>query len=405
MRRAVPIFLLLTALASAQSIIPAADLARVLPRFAPHPDEQPLRCDVTPAGPGIDFAFRIEAGYTFQVPQSQYPTPTIGWTVLLTITPEHGDPTYLVARTPLARATVSNGRFQIRGGYLLGPGRYSVDAALRDDRHRVCRQRWRVVVAPSRADRAVPLATPPGAVRMLTAVRTPEMGHPDDAAPMRATILLNAAAFSTRRTVIRDRDRTRMVDALTALVEHLPASSLRVVVFSLEQRKEIFRDDTFQPSDAARIAGAIDVTPQATIDVGLLKNPFGYVDFLGGLIRRELAAQDPTGTLIFFGPTSRYWDAGPKSTLPAAPDAHARVFYVRYEAFQRPMIIAQPLSLPTRNPTTGEAVGTVPIPPSDPMHGQPDIVTKAVAQLGGKTILVHSPAELAGAIRKIEGRR
>jgi hypothetical protein len=46
-----------------------------------------------------------------------------------------------------------------------------------------------------------------------------------------------------------------------------------------------------------------------------------------------------------------------------------------------------------------------PVPPTDPSRGQPDIVSRAVAQLSGKTMVVHTPAELAAAIRKIEDTR
>jgi hypothetical protein len=136
------------------------------------------------------------------------------------------------------------------------------------------------------------------------------MGHADDAAPQRLTILLNAASFSTHRTVIRERDRERIADALTALLEHLPTTSVRVVVFSLEQQKEMFRADAFHPDDVTKVADAIAATPQTTVDVGVLKNPFGYVDFLAGVIRRELDAPDPADTVIFLGPTSRYFEKG-----------------------------------------------------------------------------------------------
>jgi hypothetical protein len=56
-------------------------------------------------------------------------------------------------------------------------------------------------------------------------------------------------------------------------------------------------------------------------------------------------------------------------------------------------------------PRPGQVIDNGPNPPSDPSHGQPDIITKAVAQLNGKTLIVHSPAELADAIRTIEGKR
>jgi hypothetical protein len=192
---------------------------------------------------------------------------------------------------------------------------------------------------------------------------------------------LNAAAASPRRTTIRTSDRERILDALTALLEHLPTTSVRVVVFSLEQQKDVLRVDSFQPSDMNRIAGAIAALPQTTIDVNVLKNPLGHVDFLAGLTRGELETPDPADMIVFLGPTSRYWEKLPKDALPAG-QSHPRFFYVRYERW-------------------GRLLG----PPADPSRGQPDIISKAVAQLNGKTMIVHTPAELAAAIRKIEEKR
>jgi hypothetical protein len=51
----------------------------------------------------------------------------------------------------------------------------------------------------------------------------------------------------------------------------------------------------------------------------------------------------------------------------------------------------------------GERGGLPPFPP--PAEGQPDIITAAVARLKGKTLVIHTPAELAKAIRKIEDKR
>jgi hypothetical protein len=405
MPRAAIALLLLTGLACAQVIVPPANLARVRRDFEPGPGEESLRCEVTPIPPAINFAFRFEAGYTFRVPRSQYTSPPEAWMVLVAITPEHGEPTYLAARTPLAKAPVAESEFTIRGGFILGAGRYSIESTLRDDRHRVCRQHWNVVVAPSHSDRGVPLALPPHSIRELSSVSVPDVSHPDDAAPMRIAILLNAAAFSTRRVVIGERDRQRFAQALTALIEHLPAMSVSVVVFSLEQQKEVFRASSFQPRDIARVSDAIATTPQTSVDVSLLKNPLGHVEFLAGLIRRELDPPDPADTVIFFGPTSRYWDTGPKGTLPAVAEPHTRFFYVRYEAFQLPIIPAElpPLGSIEHHAASPQPIAIPPLP-RDPSRGQPDIISRAVAQLNGKTMIIHSPAELADAIRKIEGQ-
>jgi hypothetical protein len=211
---------------------------------------------------------------------------------------------------------------------------------------------------------------------------------------MRLAVLLNAAAASPRRTTIGSVDRERILDALTALLEHLPTTSVRVVVFSLEQQKEVLRLDGFKPSDMNQIAGAIAALPQATIDVKVLKNPLGHVDFLAGMIRREIEAPDPADTIVFLGPTSRYWDKVPKDALSREGQSHARVFYVRYERWVRAYMEPADPAHPRQH--VAEIGGS---------RGQPDIISKAVAQLNGRTMIVHTPAELAAAIRKIEEKR
>ena len=139
MRRLAIALLLLTAPASAQFALDPGQLARVRRNFEPRPGDAPLRCDVTPLAPALNFAFRFQAGYTFHVPESQYPGATRGWSVLTAITPEDtaGEATYFLARTPLSSASRVDANFDIGGLYFLGVGRYSVESTLRDDRNRV----------------------------------------------------------------------------------------------------------------------------------------------------------------------------------------------------------------------------------------------------------------------------
>jgi hypothetical protein len=402
MRPAAIVLFLLTPLAHAQDVVSPADLSSVRRDFESHAGDQPLRCEVTPIPSAIDFAFRFTAGYTLHVPRFQYSPSTTGWSVLTAIVPESGEPTYLLSHRRLAEAPAVGSNFEIRGRYFLGVGHYSVETTLRDDRSRVCRKHWRVAVAPARADRTIPLALPLNAVRGYSPIPLPDTGSPDDATPMRLTILLNAAAFSTRRTVIREAERERIAGGLTALLEHLPTTSLRLVVFSLEQQQEILRTDSFRPDDVIKVADSIDAVPQATVDVKVLKNPHGHVDFLAGLIDRELNRPDAADTVVFLGPTSRYADKAPPSAMATVDGSPPRFFYVRYEGFLRPTL-GDRSTLGSRR--LQAAQHGPPRLPSDPSHGRPDIITKAVARLNGKTMIVHTPAELAGAIRKIEIRR
>lgn len=397
MRRTAVVLLLLAATMSAQVPVVAGEVARVRSEFALRAGEQSLTCEVTPLDAVANFAFLFEAGYVFHVPQSQYSESDGGWVVLTSVRPD-GHPLEdmsLIHWVSRKRAVAAGSRFDIRGLYLLGVGSYSVESTLRDSRGRVCRKEWRVVVPASRADRAIQSKLPPYRVAPYSPIVSPDMRKPDDDAPGRLTVLLNAAAASPRRTTIGSVDRERILDALAALLEHLPATSVRVVVFSLEQQKEVLRLDRFMPSDMKRIAEAIAELPQATIDVNVLKNPMGHVDFLAGLIRGELDRADAAHMVVFLGPTSRYWEKLPKDALPAAGQSHARVFYVRYERWGRLFF----------SPSDSTRMSSrAPVPPSDPTRGQPDIITRAVAQLNGKTMIVHTPAELAAAIRKIEDR-
>jgi len=398
MRRAAVVLLLLAATMSAQVPVATDEVARVRSALAPRAGEQPLSCGVTPLAALPNFAFLFEAGYVFHVPQAQYSESDGDWMVFTSIHPD-GHPLEdmsLIHRVPRKRATAAGSHFDIRGLYFLGVGSYWVESTLLDGRDRVCRKQWRVVVPASRAGRAIPSKLPPFHVAQYSPVNWPDPRNRDSAAPVRLTVLLNAAAASPRRTTIRDSDRERILGALTALLERLPTTSVRVVVFSLEQQKEVLRIESFGPSDMNEIAGAIAALPQATIDVNVLKNPLGHVDFLAGLIRRELEAPDPSETVVFLGPTSRYWGKLPPGALPAAGQAHPRFFYLRYERWSRPYVEpSDPVHMSSR----------APVPPTDPSRGQPDIVSRAVAQLSGKTMVVHTPAELAAAIRKIEDTR
>ena len=395
MRRAAVVLLLLAATISAQVPV-AVDVAdHVRGDFASRAGEQALNCDVTPLAALANFVFLFEAGYVFHVSQSLYSESDGDWMVFTSIHPD-GHPLEdmsLIDRVPRKRAVAAGSNFDIRGLYFLGPGSYSVESTLRDGRGRVCRKHWRVAAPALRADRAVPSKLPPYRIAQYSPIVWPDMRNPDDAAPMRLAVLLNAAAASPRRTTIGSVDRERILDALTALLEHVPTTSIRVVVFSLEQQKEVLQIDSFQPSDMNRIADAMAALPQATIDVNVLKNPHGHVEFLAGTIRRELEAVGPGGTVVFLGPTSRYWEKLPKDALPEG-QSRARVFYVRYERWPR-------LNLEPADPANARQ-HVVDIGGS---RGQPDIISKAVAQLKGKTMIVHTPAELATAIHRIENRR
>jgi hypothetical protein len=447
MRCAAIAVLLSMAAASAQTEVAPAGLEELSREFAAHPGDQPLKCEVTPVLPALNFAFRFLAGYVWHVPRDQYPGPTGSWSVFTKITPAGGGhaSTFLLAEYQPANVSPGESNFDLRGFYLLGVGRYLVESALRDGRNRICRKQWQVEVKGPRGPHPVPSALPPGAVRQFSVLSGPDTRRPGNGPPIRLSVLLNAAAFSARRTVLRPTDRLVLLNALTALVERLPAGSVRLVVFSLEQQQEVLRRDGFDLSALDKVAEALDALQLAGVDVHVLQKPLGHVEFLTGLVNRELRAPAPADTVVFLGPTSRYGNRIPAIALEKPAGPKPRFFYVQYQGPRRPPAPAPDVlaggSRGGASPQTGSGSEGNPPPSAPPPAGGggmgggtggggmgrgaggagrgggrggrgmgpipapgengTDIISAAISRLKGKTLPVHSPAELARAIAKI----
>jgi hypothetical protein len=224
------------------------------------------------------------------------------------------------------------------------------------------------------------------------------------------------------------------------------------VVFSLEAQKEVFRSDNFSVDALGQVARAIDSLELSTVNVHVLQNPSGPVDLLAGLINQELRAPAPAGAIIVLGPLSRFTGRIPEGSLekPAA----SRFFYVQCRSVPRriipvdsgaddmPMGRGRPAA-PGAGSQSGSAgsAGSNPsssAPPPPPQHtndssdagaapssggrggrrvppppdapaptGQhdTDVINAAVARLKGRTLVVHTPADLAKAIGVLQRGR
>jgi hypothetical protein len=288
---------------------------------------------------------------------------------------------------------------------------------------------------------------------------------------MRLSVLLNAAAFSARRAVLLPMERLVLLSALTALLERLPARSVRLVVFSLEQQREVFRSAEFDLSALDQVADSLNALQLAVVDVHVLQKPLGHVEFLTGLVNQELRAPSAPDTVVFLGPNSRYGNKIPALALENPAGARPRFFYVQYQGTRRVPVSPDVMVLGPASPGgatgqtgngtaggasagggmggggmggggmggggtggggmgggggtggggsggggsgTGRAGGTggrgggrgrgmAPNPST--AEGGADIISLAVTHLKGRVLAIHSPADLAKAIRRIEGSR
>ncbi len=327
MRKALFFYLWICAAACAQTLVTEGEVAHLLvPKGLGE-----LSCHVQPMPPSLDFGFRFRAGYIVRAPLSQYRGKGHWWTIVVRVAPESGGaPAYFLERLSMPEIPETDRLAQAAGGYLLGVGRYHVALALLDDQSRVCRSDWNIEVQPGPENRGVKLAMAPGSIQQqsLSSARTAQA---PGAKPLGSlTILLHAAPISLRARTLPSAGGEILLGALSSMLDLAPARSVRLVVFNLDQQKEIYRQDHFTLDQLPAVRQALFDLQLSSVDYRLLGNPTGHLDLLEHLVSEELHAEKPSDAVVFLGPRARTSDkrpfdfGGSRAALP-------KFFYVEYQ--------------------------------------------------------------------------
>jgi hypothetical protein len=401
------------ATASAQTILPPERGAVVFGRSG----LGVLKCQVRQIRPVLDFSFRFRAGYAVAVPLSQYQGPGHRWTMTVRLqSGASGQPVYFVDRMRLPNVPSTRVSGEAGGGYLLGEGSYRASFLLRDDQGRACRADWNIEARLGAADRHVKLAIEPGTAEEVSLRGKRPVSPPGDAPLGRLTVLLNAAPVSPRRSTIQAGDAVTLLGALSSLLDLAPADSVRLVVFNLEQQKEIYRRERFTPDRLETVRQAMFDLQLGVVDYQTLQHPEGRVDLLAGLVNRELDEEGRSDAVVFLGPHGRSADKRALEIGNRGAGA-PKFFYVEY---QRPVALPEAMVRGTgrgrtdraealydvpneiglrRNSASGEMVWGLDTPfLADPSR---DTIEYLVAGLKGKTLVVHTPDEFAKAMKQI----
>jgi len=381
--RAVPITLLVSlGVARAQSVLDPGQIQNLLPLLQPGRGEARLACDISPIKPALNYSFRFQAGYSVTVPMSllEGSGHTLG--ILMSIAPDGGRPVYLGNHLRLPTIPKTKNDLNFTGAYLLGVGAYTVNWAMTDDSARVCRKTWHVDVKLGHGEHDVQLAIPSGMVTDLSARGLRRYRPPvDDSRPLRLTVLMHAAPMSPRRTHMRSSDTMTLVSSLSSLLEHVPTVSVRLVVFNLDQQKELYRKEGFTLRSMNQVFSSINDMELSLVDVQVLEHRRGHVDMISDMVNQEIRSQPPSDAVVFLGPTARFEDKIPRESLEAVDGMAPRFFYFQVRPFFRP----------------GRG-GAVP-----PVNSYlPDSINSAISRLNGKVIVIHSPTDLAKAIARLE---
>ena len=366
------------AAAFGQSLIDQAHTSAIAHYFDVEKNEKALHCDVNPIPPRLNFSFRFQTGYVLRVPMSQYYGPDHRWSILVRVQPESGgEASYLGAESRLPSVPKTKRKVEWGGFYWIGEGRYSVDLLLYDDSNRACRKHWSMEAKLDDSERGVTPGMAAGTVAEVSFRRWSPQDKADLHTLRRLTVLLHAAPLSPRATRFHVQDRLTLLGSLASLLESLPAQSVRLVIFNVDQQKELFRDDKFTPEEFSRASQSMNGLELQLVDYDILKNRRGHVDLLAHLVNHELKAREPSDAVIFLGPATRYFDRVPTASLEEQAAGGPRFFYFQYKPYFR------------RTRPTAELS---------------DSIESAVRRVHGRKFVIHTAGEFAKAIRQVDVR-
>jgi hypothetical protein len=357
----------------AQSLIDSAAAARFEARFLAQSNPPKLSCDVRSLSPSLSFGFRFQTGYVFHIPMKQYTGAGHRWRILTKVMPESGGgPVYLVSSLRLPGVIQKKQTIEWGGFYWVGEGRYRVDWTLVDDLSRVCSGHWNIEAKPTAPERGLSVGIAPGSVQPVSFRRWDRNNTnvPDLPSLNRLTVLLHAGPLFPRRTRFRPEDQLILLGTLSSLLESVPARSVRLVVFNLDQQKELYRSDAFSPDEFDEAVESMDNLQLQLVDYRVLANRRGHVNLLSDLFQNEVAAPEPSDAVIVLGPPARFDDKVPASI--AEGQAAPPLFYIECRPYFGPDF--------------------------------PDSIDFAVRRLHGRKLVVHTPDEYAKAIRQIGGQ-
>lgn len=408
--------MIFTASVAGQSLVDAERIPEVRRLFETALSAPQLRCEIYPVQPAFNFAFRFETGYKADFPLAQIRGAGHGLTIHVKITPEGRPPVYLTKTGTLPDVPDTGAEAETDGTFIVGDGSYDVELLLQDDLHRSCRSAWKIQTRRAGSERQLRPASTPGAVEPIPVRGSPLPEGGSGPRIARLTILLHAAPMLMNLSKLQPDDIQKLVDSLSSLLRELPAQSVRLIAFNLDQRAVVFRKDGFEASQMSDLAAALNQMDLARVDYRTLQQSPEPLDLLLGLVQEELRNPKLPDALIVMGPRTRIQKdppAGASGKRPAAPP----IFSLQWQT-ARPLQAASANRRTRRGQTPAFGETNVDLPPGrgagdggpldiplTPELGLlPDAIQRLMGRLKGETISIVTPHDLADAIRHMDSR-
>ncbi len=338
-----------------------------------------LRCEVQTFKPFLDFALRFEAGYVVRCPLSQFEGRNAAVASYLRVQPEGGQPVFLgesfyMPEMPDAmRANFVwkhlHEQAEFSGVFAAGTGEYAVELVVIDDRQRIFSKGWHVKMALTRNERKAEVAMKPDTAESAAIPPWHKEGSKSEGRQL--TVFLDAAPIFPNAQRLRAWDRAFLMSSLASLLRGVNPSKVRVVAFNLDQQREIFREESFGREQFGKLGEALRRLELGSVSYKTLQASYGWADLLRGMVRQESQGTQPADAVVFLGPNLRNLNKIPKELL-SCESLNSKLYYLEFF------------------PITGAEF--------------PDTIHQLTSTCHGSVYKMHSPADLAEAINKLQAR-
>jgi len=387
--------------ASAQRLADPARLGPSLDLLSRNPFQATLRCQMTPVRPWLNFSLRLQAGYLIEAPMDQFSTAGHELKSVTEITPlaAGARPVYLANRFYLSALPSKDAVAQMAGAYLLGAGAYNARMVVYDETGRACRAEWPVTAVWNDARLRAPI--PANAVAEF---HWAAVGRATEPVFDRLTVLLHTAPVDARRSQLTPEDAAMMLGGLDALLDQIPARTVRLVAFNLDQQKEGLARDGFTAAGLDELQTQLHSQQLAVVDYRVLQNRTGPMEMLANLANRETRGENAPDAVVFLGPALHTSWKLPKDAVSLQPHGPAYFYIQLYSILRRGSGGTDESIFPASHPSYASAPSYRRLPQptlgATPGVGA-DPIASLVGQLKGKVFSVGTPQEFARAVLRI----
>lgn len=338
-----------------------------------------LPCKVSEDDPVLGFDLRFHVNYDVSIPLKELAGSGNLLTTLFRVTPqtEGAEPYYFTHSTRVPEIDEdAGGNASLSGNFDVGEGKYHIDWIMRDRQNHVCAYFWDSEAQLSSRDRDMVLEIAANTVEASQGEQFLEDPPVQREAGnlLNVKVLVNFSPQNQNSSALRPIDTQALVMMMRRISREPRFGKFSVVAFNIQEQRVLYRQLSEDRIDFPELGSAVKNVTPGVMDLKLLANKRGEVEFLTELIKAEMSGPDRPDALIFAGPKYMVTTGSPEDELRSAEAAvDYPVFYLNYNL--------APQETPWR-----------------------DSIGRAIRVFGGKEFSINRPRDLFFAVSEMVSR-